>query len=384
MTPSANLVLWEAPRAESIAARIAVAGDFLPAGSLRFPSHTSWREMAHRLVSHFDDVAASFVNLECALDAGDLPPRPLSGLGQNVSSPSSSLDYLDAIRAEAVGIANNHSYDFGEAGVQQTRQAIAQRGMIPLGAGRTLQSAPEASVWQGPGEIRVGFWAAGKATHDPARRQSSGVEPATLGRAQEALHTLKQQGARFCIALLHAGCLRTNRPDPEEVALLDSLAQCGFDIVAASHSHRISGAKQIGSAPGFPRFCLYGLGSLASGYVDFPLDREGLIAVAAFNLQGHLVRIELRPLLIAESGFGEVPSPEISRAILDRFQLLSREIADGSFERLFFEDVCPGLLQIHLRDAQAAFYQSGIRGLARKVAHLRVRHMRRLVRKVTG
>jgi hypothetical protein len=288
------------------------------------------------------------------------------------------------IRAEAVGIANNHSYDFGEAGVQQTRQAIAQRGMIPLGAGRTLQSAPEASVWQGPGEIRVGFWAAGKATYDPARRQSSGVEPATVGRAREALQALKKQGARFCIALLHAGCLRTNRPDPEEVALLDSLARSGFDIVAASHSHRIGGAKQIGTSPGVPRFCLYGLGSLASGYVDFPLDREGLIAVAGFDLRGNLVRVELRPVMIAETGFGEVPSPEISRAILDRFRLLSSEIADGSFERLFFEDVCPGLLQLYLRDAQAAFQQSGLRGLARKATHLRIRHVRRLLHKVMG
>jgi poly-gamma-glutamate capsule biosynthesis protein CapA/YwtB (metallophosphatase superfamily) len=384
MTSSHNHILWEAPNAEPIAARVAIAGDFLPAGKIRFPVQADWREMARRLAPHFEDIATSFVNLECALDTEGLPARPLAGLGAIVSAPSQSLEFLEAIRCRSVGIANNHAYDFGEAGVERTRKAISQRGMIPLGAGRTLQDIPEITIWKGPGEVRVGFWAAAKATHDPATRKSAGVEPATMSRAREALQALKKQNARICIALLHAGCLRTNRPDPEEVALLDSLAHSGFDIVAASHSHRIGGAKRIEAGPGAPRFCFYGLGSLASGSVASALEREGLIAVAGLNIRGEVVRLELRPVQIAETGFGEVPSPRIGQNILDRFRLLSAEIADGSFESLFYEDMSRGLLHLYVRDARAAFRQSGIRGLARKASHLRIRHIRRLVRKVMG
>jgi hypothetical protein len=384
MTSSQSHVLWEAPHAEPVAARIAVAGDFLPAGNLRFPARAGWREVARRLAPHFDDVDTTFVNLESALDAEGLLARPLTGLGQIVSAPSASLDYLQALHTQAVGIANNHAYDFGEAGVERTRKAIAQRGMLPLGTARTMQGVPEVSMWQGPGEIRVGFWAAAKATHDLATRKSAGVEPATASRAREALQAIKEQGARFCVALLHAGCLRTNRPDPEEVALLDSLAHSGFDIVAASHSHRISGAKRFAAGPGATHFCFYGLGSIASGYVASPLEQEGLIVVAGLSLRGDLVRLEVRPTQIAETGFGEIPSPEIGQIILNRFQVLSAEIADGSFERLFYEDMSRGLLQLYARDARAAFRQSGIRGLARKASRLRVRHVRRLVRKVMG
>lgn len=384
MTAPRTHILWESPRAEPVASRIAIAGDFLPAGDLQFPAQSGWREMAQGLSAHFDDVDASFINLECALDASDLTARPLNGLGEIVAAPSSSLDYLEAIRCQAVGIANNHAYDFGDAGVERTRAAISQHRMIPLGAGLTLQSAPESFLWQGPGEIRVGFWAAAKTTHDPATHKSAGVEPAALDRATDALRNLKNQGARFCIALLHAGCLRTNRPEPEEVALLDSIAQAGFDVVAASHSHRISGAKEIDAPPHAPRYCFYGLGSIVSGYVASPLEREGLIVVAGLSHRGDLMRLEVRPVYLAETGFGEAPAQEISRATMDRFHDLSLEIADGSFGRLFYEDTSRGLLQLYARDARAAFRQSGIRGLARKASRLRIRHVRKLVHKVTG
>ena len=54
----------------------------------------------------------SFVNLECALDAEDLPARPPVGIGQLVSAPAASLEFLRAIRCGVVGSANNHSFDF--------------------------------------------------------------------------------------------------------------------------------------------------------------------------------------------------------------------------------------------------------------------------------
>ena len=308
MTPR-GLILWEAPRAEPISARIAIGGDFLPAGKLSLPAG-GWRDAARGLSAHFADVAMSFVNLECALDAETLPARPLSGIGTIVSAPADSLDFLAAIESSAVCIANNHIFDFGHAGAVRTRQTLTHRGIVPLGAGGTLRGTPEVFVWQGPGNVRVGFWAAASACRDLATRKSPGVEPATVARALQALTTMKSHGAKLAVALLHAGCLRTSRPDPADVERMDAIARCGFDLVAASHSHRISGAKLLANSDRSPSFCFYGLGSVASGYVASPLEREGLIVVAGLNSRGHLARIEVRPVWLAKTGFGKVPSPE--------------------------------------------------------------------------
>lgn len=382
---SATTTLWTSPEREPVVARIAVGGDFLPAGNIEIATGGDWRGMSKSLADHFQDISTSFVNLECCLDTGKLRPRPLSGLGDVVSAPADSLDYLKSIRAVAVGMANNHSLDFADAGVARTRAAISRRAMVPLGAGRALADPPEVFVWEGPGEVRVGFWAAATATLDPATRRKAGVEPATLTRAGKALAEMKKLGARVSIALLHAGCLRTSRPDPEQLRLMDSLANFGFNIVAASHSHRIAGYGKLGgSSNGSPSFCFYGLGSLVSGYASSPLEREGLVVVVGITRRGEMASIEVRPVLLGANGFGATPTPRVAREILERFGAISGEIADGSCERLFYHDISQGLLRLYARDVKAAYRAGGIQALARKVSRIRTRHVRRLVHRVIG
>jgi hypothetical protein len=381
------MILWEAAKGAPVAARVAVAGDFLPAWKFaaekpQLKTGDRWREMAEGLSGYFEDVAICFVNCECMLESAGLEPRPLDGLGDIVSAPRGCLDYLAAIRASAVGIANNHAYDFGIQGVERTRRAIVNHRFTPLGAGRNLAAPPEILVWQGPGPIRVGFWAAASATPDPSTRTFAGVEPATLQRAQQALQAMKKQDARFCVALLHAGCLRTNYIAPEDTILMDSLARAGFDLVAASHSHRISGAKSIQTAKNHPAYCFYGLGSIVSGFVASALEREGLIVVAGFAANAELVRIEAKPVQLACSGFGTIPSPAAGGVLMGRFRHLSEQIADGSFARLFYREVSPGLLRLYTRDIQRAFQEAGVRGVARKARRIRLRHVRRLLHSV--
>ncbi len=380
---SGNLVLWESAAPGPIAARIAIAGDFLPAGKIEFPAG-GWSVAAAKLADHFQDVAAAFVNLECVSGAEGLRARPLCGIGDIVSAPSASLHYLNALGAQIVGTANNHSYDFGAAGVERTRQALTQRGLVPLGAGHTRRSAPDVFIWQGPGDLRVGFWAAARASHDIATHRTEGVEPATIGRARQAIDAIRARGARFAIALLHAGCQRASRPDPADAKLMERMARSGFNIVAASHSHRISGCKLVRAQQWSPAFCFYGLGSLVSGYAGSPLEKEGLIVVAGFDSSGALARLEVRPIFLGATGFGEVPFPELSRTILERFRCLSAEIAHGSAKRLFYHEVSRGLLKLYLRDTRAAFRQSGVRGLARKVSRVRARHVWRAAYRLIG
>jgi poly-gamma-glutamate capsule biosynthesis protein CapA/YwtB (metallophosphatase superfamily) len=379
-----NLVLWDSGEGQEIATTIAIAGDFLPAGNLAFPAGVGWSQMAVHVAAYFKDVATTFVNLECAVLDGTLAPRPLTGIGQTVRAHRESLEYLRPIHAHAIGIANNHSYDFSDAGVTQTREEVSTHGMIPLGAGRTTRESPEVYVWQGPNELRIGFWAAAKASHEIATDDIPGVEPATPKRALQAVQEMKRRGSTFCVALLHVGVLRTNRPDPEDVRLMDLLAKSGFHVVACSHSHRVAGYKRIERVQHLPSFCFYGLGSLVSGYIASPLEREGLIAVAGFNRNGKFTRMEVRPVFLDESGFGSIPDTEMSHTILERFQRLSEEIADGSYEKMFYRDLSPGLFRLYIRDVRTALRHRGVRGLAIKMSRIRLRHVRRLVRKATG
>lgn len=378
------MILWQSDQDATIVSRVAVVGDFLPAWKFAaerpaLDTVKDWGRQVQTLAAHFDDVSVSFANCECPLNTAGLAARPIDGLGDIVSAPEACLEYLAAVRASVIGIANNHTYDFGVAGVQRTRGAIAARGFIALGAGHTLETAPEIFLWQGPGNIRVGFWAAARATADASTRTKAGVEPATAQRARWSLEEMKQRGAHFTIALLHAGCLRTSYPAPEDLQLMDAIADTGFDIVAASHSHRISGAKIIARDSRSPAFCFYGLGSIVSGFVASPAERDGLIVVAGLDENRQLARLEVRPVLLKQNGFGTVPTAAASDVALNRFRQLSAHIADGSYAKRFHSEISPGLVRLYARDAQRAFQQTGVRGLARKVRRLRMHHVRRLM-----
>ncbi len=160
---------------------------------------------------------------------------------------------------------------------------------------------------------------------------------------------------------------------------MDEIAKCGFKIVAASHSHRVGGARMIAGPHFGPSFSFYGLGSIVSGYTACPLEREGLIVVIGLTSHGTLTRVEVRPVLIGDSGFGRVPELAMGAVILRRFRHLSKEVEDGSSVRLFYNDVAQGLVRVYLRDVRAALRQSGILGVARKAGRMRMRHLKRLV-----
>jgi hypothetical protein len=165
---------------------------------------------------------------------------------------------------------------------------------------------------------------------------------------------------------------------------MESFAHSGFDLVAASHSHRIAGYGQLRGPGNRDAFCFFGLGSIVSGYVSSPLEKEGLVIVAGLSASGKLVSIETRPVLLDATGFGSIPSASDGLMILERFRILSAEIRNGSYQKTFYREVSKGLGRLYARDAQAAFRIAGLRGLARKAARLRVRHMKRLMHKVMG
>jgi poly-gamma-glutamate capsule biosynthesis protein CapA/YwtB (metallophosphatase superfamily) len=375
------MILWEQNR-ESVACKIAIAGDYLPAGSLRGRDAATCLEMAQHGRDLFEDADAGIVNLEAPVDVSDLPAPPNGGLGATLAAPEETLQYLKALRVQAVGLANNHIFDYGFAGFERTRDAVVRNGLTPLGCGQTLSDPPEVFVWESPVGVRVGFWAAANISALPASTAKPGTDVLSFDRARMALAALKEKGAHCSIALLHAGLERTNYPEPADVELMDALAHAGFATVAACHSHRISGHKLLQTSHG-QAACFYGLGSISSGMMYSPLEREGIVAVLGLAAAGNVVRISANPVWLSDSGWGVVPAPEQAEVTMGRFLSVSAHIADGSYRKRFHEDVGKGLFRGQWRDFRAAFRQAGMHGVLQKFSRVRLRHLSRALHAVS-
>ncbi len=377
------MLLWEQAHA-STDCRIAIAGDFLPASGLQLPPQLAWQQVASCLRRQFEPVDAVILNLECSVNVGECKPRRKLGLGDSFSAEPEVLDFPRALGTKIISLANNHTSDYGEEGLARTRRAILHAGLVPLGIASSISESPDVATIRTPSGLCVGFWAAACHLPELAARNKAGIEPATRKRGRAALAILNACGATVTVAFLHAGLEHSNRPDPDDVSLMDDLARLGFDIVAACHSHRIAGHKHIRRFDGSRAVCFYGLGSVSSGVMYSPLEREGLVVVAGFRRSGELVGVEAHPVYLEGSGWGTVPDTARADAILDRFMDLSQEMCDGSFRRHFYQDTGKGLWGRQLRDMQAAFANGGLRGLATKLTRVRMRHLTRVLHKSIG
>lgn len=365
---------------DRVAARLAVAGDYMPAGLPGADSAEAARASADRVAPLVADATWLVVNLECPVGVDGLAPAPKPGGGDPMSSAAPALAYLPPLRVGAAGLANNHMYDFGAEGLARTRAALDAAGIPCLGAGRRTSDEPEVVVLDGP--CRAGVWNAANATLWPASDRAEGVEPLTVERGRAALRRMDELGVAFRAALVHAGLEGTNRPDPADKDLLDALLAAGFDLVAACHSHRISGAQAVARDGRGQGLALHGLGSLSSSVSYSDLEREGLVAVVGIGDDGRVVEAEVRPVALGADGWGEVPGEAAATAIGERFRALSRELDDGSFRDAFYADMSSGLVARQLRDALRAYRNAGLRGLVAKLRRARLKHVRRLVFKL--
>ena len=372
--------LWEKKNAQ-VRFRVALAGDFLPSAGLGGKEKCDWHRESAKLRPYFENVDLAVVNLECPVDVHAFAPRPKIGLGENFSAPLESLEYLSALRVSLVGLANNHIYDFGTEGLHRTREGIKQRGMTAFGSGRCLQEPPELFVAETPFGGRIGFWAAARNLPELATGTRAGVEPATTARARAAVSELRHGGSKLNIAFLHAGIEHTNRPDPDDVEFMDELIALGFDVIATSHSHRIGGYRASARKDGRPAFCFYGLGSLSSGIKYSEFEHEGLVLVIGLDADGEIARVEVQPILLSPEGWGTIPDWSSANIILDRFMMLSLEIADGSYSQRFYEDTGKDLVRRQFRNLRAAYQRGGLFGLAQILSRIRMRHVNRVLHK---
>jgi hypothetical protein len=91
--------------------------------------------------------------------------------------------------------------------------------------------------------------------------------------------------------------------------------------------------------------------------------------------------VEVQPILLSPEGWGTIPDWTSAKNILDRFMMLSLEIADGGYRQRFYEDTGKDLVQRQYRNLRAAYQRGGLLGLAQILSRIRMRHVNRVLHK---
>ena len=158
---------------------------------------------------------------------------------------------------EAVTLSNNHTRDFGDAGLRDTEAALAEYGVagIPGNQGQCFELRHDNGDTLRLGAYVHPFNGSAKQTEDGCKKR------------------LRDEGADIIVAFMHAGAEKTYVPTKRQTALAHAAVKGGADVVVGTHPHVLQPIEAYQGS-----VILYSIGNFCFGGNRNPSDKDTVIA----------------------------------------------------------------------------------------------------------
>ena len=186
---------------------------------------------------------------------------PTAGKQYTFHADPASVSLLRDMGVDAVSVANNHSYDYGETGLVNTLTTLEGAGIAHVGAGRNIDEASRI-IYYHAGNMKIALIASTdfEQMDNPdtkgATQTSSGVfrsvdDALLLQRIKEA----KAAGA-FVVVFIHWGKESVTEPTWLQLQQAPEIAAAGADLIVGDHSHCLQKFDYVNGVP-----VIYSLGN---------------------------------------------------------------------------------------------------------------------------
>jgi len=272
--------------------RLRFVGDVAIVGTLRDEVIGHRYDPFAGLSGFLADVAVA--NLEAVLTDRERPSQPLDDLTVPIlRSPPRTASLLRQAGVDVVSIANNHALDFGPRGLATTLEHVREAGLVPMGAGTTVDDARALHVSTVRG-VRVGIVAVASILNQhPAG-------DAYVARVRYAVERVREarDDVDVLVVFVHWGREYEPRPEPAQRQLAHALIDAGADAIIGHHPHVLQTVERYRGKP-----IVYSLGNFTFGPQPAPRD---VSAVAELVVTGG-TPTELRMIPVALRGFAGSP-----------------------------------------------------------------------------
>lgn len=234
--------------------RLVFGGDVTLASwyeSIAGTSDPSWP--FRRLKPYFDTADLVMVNCETTItDRGVRQPKQFNFR----MKPSLARAFPEAGIA-IVTIANNHVFDYGRQGLEDTIRHLDEAGVSHVGAGINLAEARK-PVWRTIRGIRFAFL--GYGNYSPATSDRAGVAYRFPGHVAADIREAKRAGADRVVVNFHWGTERAVKPGDSDRRLAHLAVDAGADVVVGHHPHVLQPVETYRG-----KIIAYSLGNLIFG-----------------------------------------------------------------------------------------------------------------------
>jgi len=248
---------------------------------------------------YFNNADINFANLESVLSTCGVKDSKQ----QLVWGSSKSADVLKRAGFNAFSLANNHIFDYGYEGFEDSIQNLNNHGINFFGAGKNLAQSRQPLIIESNG-LTVAFlgYVCKTTSGRIAKKEFCGSPALKFAYVKE---DLKKLGSNIDVKIisLHWGFEQYHYPSPKQIKLAHRIIEAGADLIIGHHPHVIQGYEIYQGKPIF-----YSLGNFifddiitqAGGYLKWH-DENKESTIAKLHISKNKVEIiDIIPVRLSE------------------------------------------------------------------------------------
>ena len=310
--------------------KILIAGDFVPRRRTAVQIDAGDYSSLEQVKPIIQAADYAIVNFESPVMTREA--LPIKKTGPNLRCTESAMKCVAQSGFKCVTLANNHFFDYGQIGVEDTIDSCEKHHIDFVGGGKTQAEAEQVLFKNINGQILAIIncceheWSIATIKH-------GGSNPLDIISVCRAIQTAKQK-AEFVLVIIHGGTEGYNLPTPRMKQTYRFFVEQGADAVVNHHQHCFSGYEVYQGKPIF-----YGLGNFCFDKLkasDDKLWEEGFMVELQFD---KTIGFKLYPYVQCDEKEPVVRLIEKRGGFEDAISSLNCIIADDSllneqFERL--------------------------------------------------
>ncbi len=257
----------------------------------------------------------------------DQPPNPEKLL--TISTTTEAAESVGPLGFDVALLANNHTFDYLEAGYAATKSVLESKGLKTLGAGLTEIEARSPLVVEVKGQSLAILNYVDPGTN-PAVPKGAAFHLNILDpkKVLTDVETLAGEG-HSVIVNIHWGMDFIGVPSPDHVRLARDAIKAGAVIVAGHHAHCIQGYERVEGGVIF-----YGLGNfLAGGIYPWPRFTEPAMVVTCRIEKRKVSGFGIHPFILKNEILHDDPLGRVARALTRLNRLF--ELSPANYRRKF-------------------------------------------------
>ena len=264
---------------------ISVAGDFTLGTDTKFAYDSSlpaafinsgrnYSYFMQNVSSIFSEDDYTLVNLETTFTDSEVKAPKDGDIFYNFKGPKEYVNILTKASIDGVTIANNHIYDYGQRGMQDTVNTLKEKNIDICGEGYKILKDIKGTKF---GFLGYTGW-----------EYSDGLKTKIVNDINE----LRNQGAEVVIPYFHWGIEKSYEPYDVQQNLARFAIDNGADAVIGSHPHVIQSMENYKG-----KLIAYSMGNFCFGGNSNPPDKRTFILQFKANMEDDkLINFEYKVL----------------------------------------------------------------------------------------